>query len=194
METKSIIKELKGDSLKMKKPCMWLNSTLITGSIMMYVGLCMFMLGTFRCCCHCPGNWIRFVLVALLIVTFSVLEFYLVKALLSAREEALKPYHKAEQKLACVYEKIMDEYFDAAKKEVQKSSSQSNDTPPASGTPNIEPTLEDRKKDAYIQILDAYVAHLRKSDNLRFENVEEIKKMVDGLTDGKEPDKQGQDA
>ena len=113
-----IIKKIKGDSLRMKKPCMWLNSTLIVTSIMIYVGLCMFMLGTFRCCCHCPVNWMRFVLVALLIVTFSVLEFYMVKALLTAREEALKPYHKAEQKLECVYEKIMEEYVEAVKKKV----------------------------------------------------------------------------
>ena len=178
-KAKEAIGLLTKEEFKMKKPCVAGYDTAILVSVLAYV---VFMLYNY-CCWN--DNWIYLIVQVLAMVFLSVLEWKLVKALLTAREEALKPYRKAEQKLACVYDKIMDEYFDAAKKEVQKSSSQSNNNQTTSGTPKVEIILEERKKDAYIQILDAYVAHLKKSDNLRFENVEDIKNMVEGLMENK---------
>ena len=166
-DIKNTIKDLMGDDLRVKKPCIWINSTLIIVSVLVYVGLCLFLYGTLRYCCCCGGNWIRFVIAALLIVAFSVLEYQLVKALFDSRKETLSAYRKEEMKLACVYDKFMDMYVEGKKKENEPK--------------NENPTKQDVKDKAYQQILDAYVEALRKGEKDKFATNEEVKGMVEGL-------------
>ena len=139
MET--FLNQLKNGTLMMNKPNANGYYYAIGCSILVYVALCVLVFLTYEW-----WNWMLFVIAGLLIVIFSIFEFHLVKALLAAREEVMKPYHKAEQKLVCVYEKLMDYYVEAAKKELEKSNN-----------PTVKERIDKLAVDAYLDGLKKVV-------------------------------------
>jgi hypothetical protein len=172
METKSIIKELKGDNLRMEKPSLCCNGWAICMSIVVYVLICIGILIPWivKCDCFRGLTLMSLLLSIVVVIAFSVLEYMLLKALLTARKEALEAYRKEEMKLARVYEEVLELHLKQAKDQYEDERK----------SKEVDKWTEDTKRRIDNQRVNTYIEVLKKTganDGL----FNEVKDFVDKL-------------
>lgn len=172
METKSIIKELKGDDLRMEKPSLCCNEWAICMSIVVYVLICIGILIPWivKCDCFRGLTLMSLLLSIVVVIAFSVLEYMLLKALLAARKEALEAYRKEEMKLARVYEEVLELHLKQAKDQYEDERKANEE----------DKWMQDTKRRIDNQRVNTYIEVLKKT-GADDELFKEIKSFVDKL-------------
>ena len=104
------------------------------------------------------------------VIAFSVLEYMLLKALLTARKEALEAYRKEEMKLARVYEEVLELHLKQAKDQYEDERKANEE----------DKWMQDTKRRIDNQRVNTYIEVLKKTganDGL----FNEVKDFVDKL-------------
>ena len=172
METKDIVKDLKGNELSMNKPSLCCNGWAIGVSIAVYVLICIGLLIPWIVKCDCfRGLTLMSMLLAMaIVVAFSVLEYMLLKALFAARKEAMEAYRKEEMKLARVYEEVLELHLKQAKDQYEDERKANEE----------DKWMQDTKRRIDNQRVSTYIEVLKKT-GANDELFKEVKDFVDKL-------------
>ena len=172
METKNIVKDLKGSELSMDKPSLCCNGWAIGVSITVYVLICIGLLIPWIVKSDCfRGLTLMSMLLAMaIVVAFSVLEYMLLKALLAARKEAMEAYRKEELKLARVYEEVLELHLKQAKDQYEDERKANEENK----------WMQDTKRRIDNQRVNTYIEVLKKT-GADDELFKEVKGFVDNL-------------
>lgn len=123
MDSKDVINEMKDESLRMGKPNVEEYDKAIKNRVDTYIIFSSILFGLTLIVEIWVEDWVPLLFATILIVAVGIIGFYFVKDILAARKDALAAYRKEEMKLACVYEKVMDLYFDEVKEKCNQGDS-----------------------------------------------------------------------
>lgn len=119
---KEIMKKIDGEDKKEEKTGACGYNWAIGVCLTVYLGLMVFLwLGSMKA----QYVWDVIVQTTLVMVIVSVVMYYVLKALFTARKEKLEAYRRMEAKRVAVYEKLMDMQVDALKEEKKREEEKS---------------------------------------------------------------------